>query len=267
MEQKVKIMVVEDEMIIAAKVAMFLSELGYEVTGILPGAEEAIAHMAHHQPDLALLDIQLGGPMDGIDLGKQLGASHHLPVIFLTANADDKTFERAKQAQPFAFLQKPFRKMELQRTLELAIARMAQVSESATTTSRAHDEEVHSESPDDSALEKAPEAENAYCLSDRIFVRYHDKMVKLMFADILHVAAERSYCRIITPEKDYLLTMPMKRLEDKLPPASFQRIHRSHIVNLLRVDEVTDGMVRIAGELLPLSPGIKGEFMRRLNAV
>lgn len=265
MEQKVKIMVVEDEMIIAAKVAMFLSELGYEVTGILPGAEEAIAHMEYHQPDLALLDIQLGGPMDGIDLGKQLGASHHLPVIFLTANADDKTFERAKQAQPFAFLQKPFRKMELQRTLELAIARMADPSTFEPETRHPVSNPkgaapVLTEAP-------TPEAEQAYCLADRIFVRYKDGMVKLMFADILHVAAERSYCRIATPEKAYLLTMPMKRLEDKLPPATFQRIHRSHIVNLLRVDEVTDGMVRIDKELLPLSPAMRGEFMRRLNAV
>ncbi len=78
---------------------------------------------------------------------------------------------------------------------------------------------------------------------------------------------ERSYCRIVTPEKDYLLTMPMKRLEDKLPPEGFQRIHRSHIVNLLRVDEVTDGMVRIDKELLTSSIATRGEFMRRLNAV
>ncbi len=253
-----KIMVVEDEMIIAAKVAMFLSELGYEVTGILPGAEEALAHMDHHHPDLALLDIQLGGPMDGIALARKLGTDHGLPVVFLTANADDTTFERAKEARPFAFLQKPFRKKELQRTLELAIAGMA-ARDSPTSEIPAAPVD-HTDAPD-------PKAEEAYCLADRIFVRYKDGMVKLMFADILHVAAERSYCRIVTPEKEYLLTMPMKRLEDKLPPASFQRIHRSHIVNLLRVDEVTDGMVRIAGALLPLSPGVRGEFMRRLNAV
>ncbi len=61
--------------------------------------------------------------------------------------------------------------------------------------------------------------------------------------------------------------MPMKRLVDKLPPESFQRIHRAHIVYLLRVEEVTDGMVRIDKEMLPLSPAMQGEFMWRLNAV
>jgi len=250
MASKVKIMVVEDEMIIAAKVSMFLGELGYEVTAMLPGAEEALAHLELHRPDLALLDIQLNGPMDGIALARELREKHQLPVIFLTANADDATFERAKAAQPSAFLQKPFRKTELQRALELAIARMAGA-------------------PKDAPQDEPPEAplEDGHCLDDRIFVRHNDKMIKIMFADILHVAADRSYCRIATTEREYLLTMPMKRLEDKLSTATFQRIHRSHIVNLLRVDEVVDGMVRIAGELLPLSPGMKGEFMRRLNAV
>jgi len=104
-------------------------------------------------------------------------------------------------------------------------------------------------------------------LEDRIFIRHNDKMVKVMFADILHVAADRSYCRIITTKKEYLLSMPMKRLEEKLPAANFCRTHRSHIVNLLQVDEISDGMVRMGKELLPLSPAMKGDFMRRLNAV
>lgn len=243
-------MVVEDKMIIAAKVGMFLGELGYGVTAMLPGAEEALAHLELHHPDLALLDIQLNGPMDGIALARELREKHRLPVIFLTANADDATFERAKAAQPFAFLQKPFRKTELQRALELAIARMADAAK-----------EPSADAPASETLE------DGHCLDDRIFVRHNDKMVKIMFADILHVAADRSYCRIVSTEREYLLTMPMKRLEDKLPPASFQRTHRSHIVNMLRVDEVSGGMVRIGAELLPLSPAMKGDFMRRLNAV
>jgi len=246
MEDSVRILVVEDEMIIAAKVGMFLSELGYEVTAMLPGAEEALAHLENHRPDLALLDIQLGGPMDGIALAHELREKYQLPVIFLTANADDATFERAKAAQPFAFLQKPFRKMELKRTLELAIARMAN-------------------HPDEAPVRESEI--DGFCLEDRIFIRHNDKMVKVMFADILHVAADRSYCRIITTKKEYLLSMPMKRLEEKLPAANFCRTHRSHIVNLLQVDEISDGMVRMGKELLPLSPAMKGDFMRRLNAV
>lgn len=249
MTGKVRILVVEDEMLIAAKVAMFLEELGYEVAAILPRAEDALIHVAAETPDLALVDVQLLGEMDGVELAKKLNSSHQLPVIFLTANTDDATFERAKSANPYAFLQKPFRKTELRRTIALALQRLESESN-----------ETH--------VEPATADENeSYVMHDRIFVRYNDKMVKLLFDDILHVAAERSYCRIVTTGKEYLLTMPMKRLEDKLPASTFQRIHRSHIVNIQRVDEVSDGMVRIAGERLPLSPTMRGEFMKRLNAV
>lgn len=252
MTAKVRILVVEDEMIIAAKIAMFLEELGYEVAAILPRAEDALAHVETTPPDLALVDVQLLGEMDGVELATVLRASHQLPVIFLTANTDDATFERAKTAQPYAFLQKPFRKTELRRALALALQRMENGAETPA--------EPTAETPDSPGDE-------SYILHDRIFVRYQDKMVKLMFDDILHIAADRSYCRIVTTGKEYLLSVPMKRLEDKLPVSVFQRIHRSHIINMLRVEEVSDGIVRVAGESLPLSPALKGEFMKRLNAV
>ncbi len=249
MTAKVRILVVEDEMIIAAKIALFLEELGYEVAAILPRAEDALAHVASATPDLALVDVQLLGEMDGVELAKSLHASHQLPVIFLTANTDDATFERAKTANPCAFLQKPFRKTELRRTLALALQRL--------------------ESGTDATPEEMPEikGDESYILHDRIFVRYQDKMVKLMFDEILHVAADRSYCRIVTTGKEHLLSVPLKRLEDKLPASVFQRIHRSHIVNMLRVEEVSDSIVRVAGESLPLSPALKVEFMKRLNSV
>jgi len=249
MEQKLKILVVEDEMLIAAKIALFLAELGYEVTAILTRAEEAIAHVAEHMPDMALLDVRLAGEMDGITLADELNKFHQMPVIFLTANADDATFSRAKAVKPFAFLQKPFRKMELQRTIELALQRL----ETESTTP----EEAEPKTPED----------NSFLLNDRIFVRYNDKLIKIMFDSILHVDADRSYCRIVTREKDYLLTMPMKRLGDKLPTNSFQRIHRSHIVHLRHVDEVSDGLVTIAGKSLPLSPTLKDAFLKRFNTV
>ena len=100
MEHKVKILVVEDEMLIGAKIALYLSELGYEVTALLPRAEEALQHVQDDLPDLALLDIQLRGDMDGITLAELLYTQHKIPVIFLTANTDDATFNRAKAARP-----------------------------------------------------------------------------------------------------------------------------------------------------------------------
>lgn len=246
MEQKVKILVVEDEMLIGAKIALFLSELGYEVTALLPRAEEALRHVEEDMPDLALLDIQLRGNMDGIALAEALYTQHNIPVIFLTANTDDGTFNRAKAAKPFAFLAKPFRKIELQRALELAIARMESEA-----------------NPD--PIDPKTDEDNSFLLDDRIFVRFKDKMIKILFETIRHVEADRSYCRIFTHDKEYLLTMPMKSIEAKLPSAKFQRIHRSHIVNLAYVDEVSESHVRIGAKHLPLSQSLRKEFLKRIR--
>lgn len=249
-ESPVKILVVEDEMIIGAKVSMFLTELGYEVTGIIPRAEEALLHLEENAPDIALLDIQLKGSMDGIALALALHSQHNIPVIFLTANTDDATFNRAKEAKPYAFLSKPFKRLDLQRALELTISLMAN-PQPATE-------------PKEPNL---PGEDTQFILSDRIFVRNKDKMVKIMFEAILYVEAERNYCRIVTKAKEYLLTMPMKSLEDQLPQALFQRIHRSHIVNLAQVDEVDESTVTIGQKVLPLSKSLREEFLLRIRTI
>lgn len=247
-DNPIKILVVEDEMLIGAKVAMFLSELGYEVTGIIPRAEEALLHLEEDAPDIALLDIRLKGSMDGIALAQVLQQEHHIPVIFLTANSDDATFDRAKEAKPYAFLTKPFKKLDLQRALELTISLMAN--------------QVPVEHREQKTGEDTP-----YILSDRIFVRNKDRMVKILFEAILYIEAERNYCRIFTKTKEYLLTMPMKNLEDQLPAALFQRIHRSHIVNLAQVDEVDESTVVIGQKTLPLSKSLREEFLMRIKTV
>ncbi|MBN8681718.1 MAG: response regulator [Chitinophagales bacterium] len=243
-EQVIKILVVEDEMLIGAKVSMFLSELGYEVTGILPRAEEVLNHIQENNPDIALLDIQLKGEMDGIALAQTLMQTHRIPVVFLTANSDDATFQRAKTAQPYAFLTKPFNKTDLQRALELTIARMAERGESLP--------------------EARAKPATDFILSDRIFIHHKDRMVKVLFEAIQYIEAERNYCRIVTQTKEFILSMPMKNLEDKLPDF-FQRIHRSYIVNLKFLDEIDEFSVRINSATLPVSKSFKNDLLRKIR--
>lgn len=244
-EQAVKILIVEDEMLIGAKISIFLSELGYEVTGILPRAEEVLNHIEENNPDIALLDIQLKGDMDGIALAQTLMQTHRIPVIFLTANSDDATFQRAKIAQPYAFLAKPFNKTDLQRALELTIARMAGQDD---------------EAPEAPGNKPPPD----FILSDRIFIYHKDRMVKVLFESIQYIEAERNYCRIVTQTKEYTLSMPMKNLENRLPDF-FQRIHRSHIVNLKRVDEIDEFSVQVGSAMLPVSKSFKDDLMRKIR--
>jgi len=244
--ETIKILVVEDEMIIAAKVSMYLTELGYEVAGIFSSAEETLHFLKQYPADLALIDIQLKGGMDGVELAGILQTEHEIPVLFLTANFDDTTFQRAKETKPYAFLPKPLNKLDLKRALEL-------------TTTHIDDHII---------VHKASSSqENIIGLSDRIFVHHGDKRVKILFDAILYIEAERNYCRIITAVKDYLLSMPMKSLEESLPANQFQRIHRSHIVNLKHVDALDDHTVIIGGKALTMSKSYQQQFLQRIKSI
>jgi DNA-binding LytR/AlgR family response regulator len=251
MESLIKILVVEDEMVVGAKIAMQLEEMGYAVAGILPRGEEALIHIEENKPDIILLDIQLKGNLDGIETALQIHSQADIPIIFLTANSDEASFTRAKAAKPFAFIAKPYKQMDLRRAIELTISRMAE-----NETGPENDEEV-AQNP----------AERPFILSDRIFVRHREKMVKIMVADILYIEADRNYSRIFTRDKEYLLSITLKTIEGKLPGHFFLRTHRSYIVNLAHIDEVGDGYVSISKKAIPLSGGLKEQLLKRIQTL
>ena len=211
-----KILVVEDEMLIAAKISMLLTNLGYEVTGILPRGEEALPHITENKPDILLLDINLKGKIDGIQTAAAIQQTTDIPIIYLTANSDDATFNRAKSTRPAAFIEKPFKQHNLQRALELTISRMGKNIET-----------------DDAG--KINEENHASILSDRIFVRNRDRMVKIMVTDILYMEADRNYSHIFTGAKQFTLTVTLKTMEEELSMQHFLRVHRSFIINLIHV--------------------------------
>jgi DNA-binding LytR/AlgR family response regulator len=247
--EKVKILIVEDQMIIAADIAMFLESIGYEIAGILPKGEDALTSISQTPPDIILMDIALKGTMDGIQTARYIFEKYQIPVIFLTANADDATFERAKSSRPYAFISKPFQPTDLQRAIELALARIAE------------------EQSGQSMMHLNNSQNQAYILADRIFVRHKGKMTKILLQDILFVEASRSYCKIVTTEAEFLMSIALGRLEEKLEGNHFQRIHRSHVVNIKKIDSISDdkGYLNIGGHQLSISKHFKDELMRRLQ--
>ena len=118
-----RILVVEDEHIVALDIKMHLQKYGYEVPATYPSGEEALAHIAQIDPVLVLMDIRLQGQLDGLETAELIKERHNIPVILLTAYADDQTIERAKASQPFAYLIKPFEERELRTAIVLALFR------------------------------------------------------------------------------------------------------------------------------------------------
>jgi two-component system sensor histidine kinase/response regulator len=118
---KTRIVVVEDEVIIARDIRATLERLGYDVLATIPSGEAAVVAAADMQPDLVLMDIMLRGNMDGIEAAEQIRSRYDIPVIFLTSFADDKTLQRAKITDPFGYILKPFEERELATNIELAL--------------------------------------------------------------------------------------------------------------------------------------------------
>ena len=120
-KQIAKIMVVEDESIVAKDIQNRLKRLGYKVNDIVSSGEEAISKAAETQPDLVLMDIVLKGEIDGIEAAKQINTLFNVPIVYLTAYADDSTIQRAKITEPFGYILKPFQTKELHSAIQIAL--------------------------------------------------------------------------------------------------------------------------------------------------
>lgn len=117
------ILIVEDEPISASVIQKKLKSLGYSITGVVSFGEEAIEKVAELHPDLVLMDIVLKGKMDGIEAAEKIRSGFDIPVIYLTACADENTLQRAKITEPYGYILKPCEERELHTSIEMALYR------------------------------------------------------------------------------------------------------------------------------------------------
>lgn len=244
MDRKYRILIVEDDMIIAANLSLQLTKLGYEVTGIESRGEDALHHVKLNNPDIVLMDINLKGQWDGIETVRHVQKIQDIPIVYLTANNDEATFLRAKTTHPHAFISKPFNKLNLQRTIALVAEQLK-----------------------DSVENNLQRSSSVEILEDRIFVRHHGKMVKILLDNILFVEADRNYCNIVTEAGDYLVVSTLKALENRLGRGNFVRVHRSFMVNISKLDSVADSHLEIRRKTIPVSRSHKELLLGRLQTI
>ncbi len=120
-DDSIKILIVEDEQIVAVDIENVLQRLGYRVVGAASCGEEACRMAAESPPDLVLMDVRIDGTMDGIETARRIRQTSDVPVVFLTAYTDDETLDRAKEIEPYGYLVKPFAERDLQATIEVAL--------------------------------------------------------------------------------------------------------------------------------------------------
>ncbi len=241
---KVKILVVEDEIIIADDICNILSKLGYHALDPVINYTEAIEAIDKYQPDLAILDIQLAGSKDGIDLAWKIKEDYEIPFIFLTSNADPNTVERAKKLNPPAYLVKPFNKDDLYTSIEMAL---------------------YNYSSSLKGSEPAQTEHNDIIIKDAFFIRSNNLFQKVKIVDIAYVKAEHVYVEIYTnTNQKHLLRGSLTDFSVKLPD-NFFRTHRSFIINLDFLDKINHLYVIVNGIELPISKNYRNDLLKRIN--
>ncbi|WP_198664841.1 LytR/AlgR family response regulator transcription factor [Lewinella sp. IMCC34191] len=246
---KPTIAVVEDEPIISADLGDRLTEMGYSVSGHYSSGEEALQDFKKLLPDLVLMDVKLEGDLDGIDTALALRRFSQLPIIFLTSNSDDATYRRARVARPSAFLSKPFRGRDLAHAIDLALS-----VDKPTAPLRKDQEPVF------------PDGESAVLLHDRLFLKVKDRLTRIMLQEVLWIEADDYYCKVVTEEREYLVTKTLKKLSALMPEdAPFFRCHRSYLVNLRRITEIGESSVFVGKYEISVSRSKRPELMIRLS--
>ncbi len=248
---KVKILIVEDENLVAKDVQSILKSLGYQVTAIVNSGEKAIQEVEENRPDLVLMDIKLRGKMTGIEVAKELKDRFSIPVVFLTAYADDNLLNKAKITEPYGYIIKPYQPKELQTTIEMALYKYEK------------DEEVKKERDLYHSLIENKESK------DSIFVRADYRLNKINFDDIFYVEALKDYVVINTADNSYTTHTTMKEMVRILPSKDFVRIHRSFIVNLNKIFSIKYPDLVIEGKMkvLPIGGLYRKELYSRLNLI
>lgn len=228
----IEILIVEDEPIIADDLAMTLEKMNYSVIDIFDNAQDTLDFLKKNKPDLLLLDINIEGDRDGIELGSAVSKEFKLPFIFLTSYYDKSTVERASKANPLGYLVKPFNEKDLQVNIELAIKK----SRSA----------------------KEPVSEN-------FFVRQNNELISINQGDIVYAEAYDNYAYIHTADRKYLVSHTLKSIEQKLDPNRFSRIHKSYLIQFSKITSISEGYLYLGTVQLPIGKVYKQALFNNLS--
>lgn len=236
-----KILIVEDELTYAVELERMVEELGYQLLNSVDNGHAVLEQLKTEKPDLILMDITIRGDMTGTETAIRI-KHHNIPIIFLTAHADDDHFNKAKSAEPAAYLIKPFNRFTLQSVMDSALKNKTRPVEESNP-------------------------QNGFIMSDSIFIKNYGKLNRVKFTEILFIHAEGNYIDIVTKNKKYALKKSLRRIKEKMPVAVFIQIHRNYLINLEFVENIdmSMGSIKVGSHQLPVGGKFKDGLLDRLN--
>ena len=250
MDQPIKILIVEDNVIIADDMQSMLEEIGYEIVDNVIVYEQAVEVLKNKGVDLVLIDIILASDKTGIDLGQHIRDNYNIPFIFVTSNSDRATVENAKTVKPNGYLVKPFEQQDLYTSIEIALSNFDYSTDASGSPVATPGEGVVGTS----------------VLKDSIFVKKQHLYYRIPFDDIQFIKADNVYLEVNTADKKFLVRSPLKEYLKKLPSNKFYRAHKSYIVNVDHIDAINSKDIMINNTLIPISKDFKEFIISAMNS-
>ncbi len=245
MEKGVKILLVEDELIIADYMQECLMQFGYDVIGTCISYSEAVISMEKSRPDIILMDITLKGGKSGIDLAGYINRELQLPFVYITSHSDRNTIDKAKQTLPYAYLIKPFSENDLYAAIETALMQFG--AKKGNVEERANEEKP-------------------IVIKDGIFIKNKGKFVKIQMDELLVLEANDNYATLYTIAGQYVLKTTLKTLQEALPDC-FWRIHRSYVINLRHIKSFDSEEAVVGNKTLPIGKSYFNELMEKIKVL
>ncbi len=239
--ERYKILIVEDEINIAESLQEIIEILDHDVVGIADSADTAIAILEKEEVDLALLDIQIRGAKDGVELAESIKSRFKIPYIFTTAYADNETIRRASNQSPYGYLVKPYGIKDINAAIEVAISNYQEFRHLTTNEGKFS--------------------------NNQLFVKVDSRLVKINIEDVLYVEAKGDYALFKTEKESFIIHSTIKNIETKLSPASFLKVHRSYIINIDKIIDIEDSNLLIKDKIIPISRSKKPLLMQRISLI
>lgn len=247
-EQKFKILIIEDERLVAKDIAARLTQNGYSIVGIADNYDAALTLFNEQMPDLVLLDINLKGDKDGIDIATKINSTLPTPFIFVTAQTDTDTLQKAKNTFPSAYLVKPFTTAHLTVSIDFAL----------------HNFAFHKKPNDSSDL--PDESDKAfYTKQDFVFIKDSNCYIKINQNDVYLIESEGNYVKIYTPEKKYLIRCTINKAIEKMKQPYFVRVHRSFCVNINKISQFSEHEIVLEKIKVPIGRNYKENFIKNFD--
>lgn len=235
------ILIVEDDISLALDVEMMIDEMGYNLVGRVDNSTEALEIIYTYQPDLILMDIDIKGSLTGIEVAHKIKPLD-IPVLFITSFDDEEHFSRAIVTNYIGYLVKPVNKFTLRATIETAFKRLSEEAQEETQQS-------------------------AFPFKDSLFFKKRGILHKIPIKSILYISADGDYTITVTEVGEFISSLRLFEIEKVLKNYSFIKIHRSHIVNLEKVNSIdpTNNVLRIGAREIPISRANRNLLLEKIH--